>query len=699
MSRTPVAAPRARVLSLRWIVALGAMALTTAAVLSVGAVAERNTRRALTREIETRLMLEARNLALTSSEALLADFPELTLHPLVKEMKAEQPELALVVVLDHNGVIQGDPDARRLGTRFVPPEKLKAVAASQALAPGEAMISDGKMLIASAPVAHRNGREFGTAMVGLDLHYLDRMIGSARKQQTAVSGVMLAIGLAAAFALMSYLLRPIGPLREGIERIGRGDLDTPLRLRDHTELGMLAGAVNDMATALKRAQAEMVERERLAREVELARQIQGSLLPNRELTAGSYVVRGSQRAAAEVGGDYFDYFPLPGDRVGIAVADVAGKGLGGCLVMSMLSALLRAYRETHLDPSALLAVLDQRLGETLQPGSFVTMFYGVLDGRTGELVHASAGHTPLAVYRRASGRVEWFRTTGIPLGAIRGGAIRSTLKNAVLRLAPGDVMLQYTDGVNEAFDGEGRELFGFDRLAETLAGAAAGGCQDVIAALHRKVEAWQGDHPASDDETVLVVSHAEFTREVEPMVGPAAAEALALLTRARAHGRSLRLPASLDALAGIHEWLRTATPHGSLPEKPLELLGTALYEACANIVEHGCGQDPRQEFELWWVPEAAPAPPGARPPAAGEGASDRGRFLIRDHGMPFRADNWKETDFSDPKVWRQGRGFGLDIIHRAMERVEYHPSTPEGNLTVLAFAASASEQPKELRHA
>src|SRR6185503_3627259 len=115
---TPILRPRRPVLSLRWIAALGAVALTTAAVLTVGAVAERNTRQALTREIETRLLLEARNLALTSSEALLADYPELTLHPLVKEMKSEQPELALVLVLDHKGVIQGDPDARLLGTRF-----------------------------------------------------------------------------------------------------------------------------------------------------------------------------------------------------------------------------------------------------------------------------------------------------------------------------------------------------------------------------------------------------------------------------------------------------------------------------------------------------------------------------------------------------------------------------------------------------
>jgi serine phosphatase RsbU (regulator of sigma subunit)/anti-sigma regulatory factor (Ser/Thr protein kinase) len=702
--------PPSRIVSLRWIAALAAVALTTAAVLSVGAVAERNTRRALTREIETRLLLEARNLALTSSEALLADFPELTLHPLVKEMKSEQPELVLVVVVDHQGVIQGDPDVRRLGTQFSRSEHLKVVKASQALAHGELMYSDGTVLIASAPVTHRNGPEMGTAMVGLDLSYLDRLITEARRQQSAVLGMVLTIGVAVAFILMSFLLKPIGELRAGIERIGRGDLETPLRLRDRTELGMLAGAVNDMAAALRRAQAEMVERERLAHEVELARQIQGSLLPNRELVIGEFVVCGSQRAAAEVGGDFYDFFELPGQRLGIAVADVAGKGLAGCLVMSMLSALLRAYREVHSEPATLLAVLDEQLGETLQSGSFVTMFYGVLETRTGQLTYASAGHCPMLVYRGDGGDVEWFKTTGIPLGAIRGGVIRRTLKNDTIRLLRGDVLVQYTDGVNEAFDASGREQFGFERMAKAVGESAQRGCHAVILGLHRRVEEWVGNAPALDDETVLVVSR-EGGLPLAVVPGQAKAgvptvpvveaqEALTLLADAQDRGAPLRLPASLEALSEIRGWLTGSTPHGSLAAAQLEVLYTALYEVCANIAEHGCAQDAGQRYELWWVPASEASRHGAAPVGPADPDLQNGYFLIRDHGIPFHADNWKETDFSDPKVWRRGRGFGLDIIHRAMQRVAYHPGTPQGNITVLTFAASHDhEESNELRRA
>src|SRR5205814_8410912 len=197
-------------------------------------------------------------------------------------------------------------------------------------------------------------------------------------------------------------------------RIGRGDLGTPVRLRDRTELGMLADAVNHMAARLRHAQVELVERERLAHELELARQIQSSLLPSRRRVAGPFVIQGSNRAAQEVGGDYFDFFELPDGQIGLAIADVSGKGLAGCMVMSMLSALLRAYRETEASPAALLATLDERLGETLQPGTFVTMFYGVLDPQRGRLVYASAGHSPLLVYRHDGARAETIRTRGIP---------------------------------------------------------------------------------------------------------------------------------------------------------------------------------------------------------------------------------------------------------------------------------------------
>jgi serine phosphatase RsbU (regulator of sigma subunit)/anti-sigma regulatory factor (Ser/Thr protein kinase) len=680
------------VLSIRWIATAGAALLTAGAVLCVGAVSERNARQALEREMETRTLLLARNLALTSSGALLGEFPELTLQPVVREMLARQPELDFAVVVDHRDLVQGHPDARRLGTRFTPPADLHPLAAGLALAPGEALGSNRTVLVAQVHVRQPGGQAIGRAYVALKRHYIESTLAASRRQQMLVMALFVVLGLLSALALMSQLLRPVGVLRAGLERIGRGDLDTPIRLKDRTELGLLADTVNEMTRTLKQAQAEMVERERLSHEVDLARQIQQSLLPAQAAHAGRYTVSGDQRAAAEVGGDYFDILPLQDGRIAIAVADVAGKGLAGCLVMSMLSALLRAFRESHDSPAALLATLDERLSESLRPGVFVTMFYGILDPETGRLVYASAGHNPMLLYRQAERRVEVLGSKGIPLAAVRGGAIRRTLCDQETWLDPGDLALEFTDGYTEAFDRTGREEFGIERMVQIVERTAEQGAEVVLAALRCAVREWSGDAPASDDETLLVIASQSPVTDVpqaigvEPRGDADAVKAMQALAQAEAGGLGLTIPARLESLDSIRQWLHGQPVLGELQGNEADWLASALYEISANVVEHGFRGQPQHSLELWWLPgREQPMVSGEAPAAAAARMLRRGSFVLRDDGTPFLPGEWKASDFSDPEVRRRGRGIGLDIIHQVMREVAYHPATPRGNITILTF--------------
>jgi len=674
-----VIAPGRPVLSIRWIVAGAAAVLTTLAVLGVTGVMERRTRNVLADEIETRLLLEARNLALASSSALLTDYPELLLAPLLKEMQARQPELAVIVVLDRSGIIQGHPDVRRIGTTFAPPKDLQRVPYPAPKRRNESLEGNATILLVSAPILDANARILGTALVGMNRSHIERAINQIGKPQPVILAAFLGTGFAASFLLMSVLLRPIAALRAGIERIGRGDLSTPVDLADRTEFGMLAVAVNDMSSKLHKAQGEMVERARLAHEMELARQIQRSLLPSEQTVAGEFVINGEQWAAAEVGGDYFDVLPLPGGRIALAVADVSGKGLAGCLVTSMIFSLLRAYHSSHASPASLLSALDERLGEILQRGNFVTMFYGVLDPETGRLVYCSAGHNPTLVYRREPERVEWLRSKGIPLGSIRGGAVGRTLEDSVLQLARGDVLVQFTDGVNETMAPADEEQFGFERMEEVVLEAARAGARRVLDRLHNAVGSWRRDGLPMDDETVLVVSRERVAdRERQPSTGPGhssieVAAALRRFALAEERGICLRLQADFDSLNRLQVWLDRSGILQGLSEAAAGMLSLALYEACANVVEHGYDVDPAQSLELWWV--------------AGSAGSDdqpaHGSFLIRDRGKPFRPDPWKPTDFEDPGVRKRGRGLGLDIIHGTMTGIAYHPGTEQGNITIL----------------
>jgi serine phosphatase RsbU (regulator of sigma subunit) len=603
------------------------------------------------------------------------------------------------VVLDHQNRVHGHQDAGALGSEWRPPDGLAPLPGGTSPSSREALLRNRELFVAEAPVTDLRGRAIGRALVGMPSRYLDDLLQASRRQLVLLLGLAIVADVILTFLLMSYLLRPIAVLRGGIERIGRGDLDVLIRLRDRTELGMLADTVNDMTRALKKAQGEMIERERLAHEIGLARRLQQSLLPREPLQTDPFLVRGSQRPAAEVGGDYYDFLPLLDGRIAIAVADVAGKGLQGCLIMTMLSALMRAFRDVHKSPAAMLATLDERLGETLEVGSFVTMFYGLLDPVRGELTFSSAGHNPLFLYRAESGRVERLASPGIPLGSIHGGAAKVTFRDQQLRLGPGDLMVQYTDGYNEALNPNKRQ-FGIENMERVVTEHGAGGAESVIQALERAVHEWTGNVPY-DDETLLVVEHRApesqrgprdgLERTAERTVEKANGnhEALHHLEAAVRAGHRIELTARIKSLGSLLEWIGRTPVLKDLRGGDAKVLATALYEACANIAEHGFGQDPTCRFSLWWVPAELPG-------AADAGAQVRaGRFVILDDGRPFRPDNWRETDFNDPSVWKRQRGFGLDIIHRAMCEVTYSPGTVRGNITVLQYGPRETPMPQE----
>jgi len=677
---------------MRWIVTSATVLLTAAAVLTEGTVSERNSRRALTREIEARLLLEARNLSLTSAGALLSEYPELTLVPVVKQMQEDRPELAFVAVTDHNGLIQGHAEARRLGEAFQPPPGLVPVTSGLRLGPGERLLGNRELLVVEATVSHPSRPELGHAWVALRRAYLDATIASARREQLAFLVVLLLISVALAGLLMSRLLRPIGALRAGLERIGQGDLDTPVRIPGRTELSALADEVNEMAGQLKIAQRESVDRERLAREVELARAIQQRLLPAGRRVLGDHVVQGAHRAAAEVGGDYYDVTTLRNGRAALAIADVSGKGLGGCLVMSMVSALLRPLRDAHTSPSALLVELESHLVESLHPGEFVTMFYGLLDPFSGRFVYASAGHTPLLIYRGRDARIEWQATSGIPLGAVRGGALKATLDDRIVELAPGDLLLQFTDGLSEAFDPKG-EAFGFDRVEAIVLEHAPSGADALLAALSSAVQRWNGDRPPQDDETMLVLERTgERLRHSADVRSLNDTDPLELFAEAETAGVELSFPAHFDRLTELHAWLTRCPDLQRLDAETLIKIETALYEACANVVEHGLQGDETQSFTLWWVPAGAGGSP------ARDARVRRGYFVLRDRGFPFSPGRWQRADLHDPKVWQRGRGLGLDIIHLTMSEVVYRPATDAGNLMFMSFDPARSGVTQEKQH-
>jgi len=266
-------------------------------------------------------------------------------------------------------------------------------------------------------------------------------------------------------------------------------------------LEIINGIAQQAALAIQndRLQKEMVVRERLETEVHLARQIQQTFIPENLPEHPEWEMAARWKTARQVGGDFYDVIEFPDHKLGLFIADVADKGIPAALFMALTRTLVRAaVIETPSPAEALRRVNDLLLPDTRQ-GMFVTAVYAVLDQTTGELTYANAGHNP-PLWVHADGQVERCTRTGIALGVTDN----SGMFDRTIRLAAGDCILFYTDGLTEAFSAD-HELFGEARLLQAIQDAASSTANSLLDAVESSVNDFIGSAPLSDDLTMLAV--------------------------------------------------------------------------------------------------------------------------------------------------------------------------------------------------
>lgn len=260
-------------------------------------------------------------------------------------------------------------------------------------------------------------------------------------------------------------------------------------------IGGQAASILDNARLMQRER----ERQRLEQELSIARQIQQALVPHGLQDYPHLAITGMHRPCHEVGGDYFDVFPMDDDRIAILIADVAGKGLGAALLTTMLQGALSAM-PLGVDPLKLFEHLNRFLCYRAEVGRYVTMFFGVLD-RAGNLEFVRAGHPSPLLLRR--GEVSELYTGGtFPVGLVE----EATFESSRTRLEPDDTLLLFTDGVTEAED-KNRDLFGFGRLQEVFAQQANRSLDQLQSAIFGAVEKFATDAKQSDDITLLAIRY------------------------------------------------------------------------------------------------------------------------------------------------------------------------------------------------
>jgi serine phosphatase RsbU (regulator of sigma subunit) len=465
-------------------------------------------RETLTREFTLRLRAEARSLSAAASGSLLRLDPELELHPLLQRALAETPDLEDLVVLDARGRIQGDRDLNRVGTHYerqVPPGSIVLPADDSE----EIVRVERSAIVLEVPVRHL-GQRIGTLIARASRAGIERAVRDAQRRLLLFGALATTLAVIAVVGLVRTGLRPLGELRRGVQRLGSGDLTARVRVRAHNELGLFGNLVNSMAEGLQRAQADLIQKERIDREIEIAHDLQAMLLPRSTVRAPGYEVEARYVSALEVSGDYYDVIPLGSDRLFLVTADVSGKGVPGLVVMSMLRTLLHLQVQAGRELREVLAAANSMLRESMARAMFVTCHAGVLDLKTGRYRYASAGHC--APLRFGAHGVEALLGGGKPLGMFPGAVFDRSLVERTASLAPGDGLLLFTDGLIEAFDAGGKPL-GEEAVLKLLRARAPSAAR-VVEALLQQVAAHRGDRDVSDDLTLIVVRRSDSASPV-----------------------------------------------------------------------------------------------------------------------------------------------------------------------------------------
>lgn len=499
--------PFRRGLSLKYQVAVAVILLIVGVTGGVTAVVRGQVRASLISQMMDKGRVLVRVLAGNAVEAV-ATGERVRLALLADETKKQGEDIFAAAVAGPDGVVMAHTDYTLEGKPYprpagVQPQVQGAERVSRYAVDGEEILDFESDLTLTSP-DQKISRTLGRAHVLFSLGPIRAIVNRTLQNIFFVALCGLGLGILVSIWLAAWITRPVQELARAAGAVGAGDLDLRIPVTRRDELGQLSVAFNHMAGNLKRAQAERIVKERLQHEMEIAQRIQNLLVPKSAPRIAGFSVGMLYRAAEEVSGDYYDFLDLGRGAWGMTVGDVSGKGVPGALVMVETRSALRSFALSTRSPREVLSLTNRQLSPDLPENMFITLSYLVLDPAARTATISRAGHLAALVYRQATGACEREQSAGIAIGIADPGTFDGLLTEGSIRLQPGDMILLYTDGLDEAVNA-GQELFGSQRLVDVLKRAAGQDAQAIVAELDRAVRAFTGEAPQADDMTMILL--------------------------------------------------------------------------------------------------------------------------------------------------------------------------------------------------
>ena len=332
-----------------------------------------------------------------------------------------------------------------------------------------------------------------------------------------VLGVIGALFLVIQFAalvigvvLARQITGAVHDLFTGTQHVRAGDFGHQIPVRARDQLGELADSFNLMTGEVTTLLGEMAEKGRMEQEMFAAREIQQKLLPAGPLRVTGLAMSAFCEPAREVAGDYYDFLPITDTMTGVLIADVAGKGLAAGLYMAQLKVVVQSLARLHHEPKEFLCAVNKVMSANLDGKSFITMLYGVIDVERREMTFARAGHCPLihVPADQPPGRRQ--ARLLVPDGLVVGPQIDDgtmfdgLLTEQTVSLAPGDLVVWFTDGISETMN-EAFDCFGEERLAQVLEQYAHLPFEQLRSYILAELRAFANGADQHDDMTMILM--------------------------------------------------------------------------------------------------------------------------------------------------------------------------------------------------